>query len=63
MINGRLAGLLQRKRLVTRAEVLKRCVKDFIVFIGPRALIEEPDAIWASIKLNVSSHSMDSVQM
>ena len=36
---------LQRKRLVTRAEVLKTRVQDFIVFIGPRALIEELDAI------------------
>ena len=39
---------LQRKRLVTRAKVLKTRVQDVIVCKGPLALIEEPDAIWAS---------------
>ena len=51
MINVPLAGLLINfKESDARAEVLKTHVQDFIVFIGPRALIEEPDAIWANTK-------------
>ena len=60
VISRRLAGL---KKATGPVCVLKTLVQDFSVSNCPQVLIGEPDAIWASTKLNVSYHSVDSIQM
>ena len=66
MISRRLAGLLINFKESDWSHVpkFKRHMCNIFLFSkGPRALIKEPDAFWASPKLNVSYHGVDSVQM